>query len=720
MSESLLEMGATKPALEFKHFPTTFQAVVWRNWGMVPVERLAKALEATPDDIIRIGEEMGLSHDDSLCNVWLTRGYQTIIRLNWHLVTYEQLLVMLGWTDDYLSFILREDDFLWVKMGNFKPTVEAPKVRALSEEEKAMTAEIREFSSTLRNHLPNPVERPFDFLTTIHADGPADNSAPGLRMLYSYSALYGDPLIDETLDPFPDNMLDAYAAAGINALWMQAVLYSLVPWMDDDPKTAAYSAGWEKRTENLRRLCKRMAARGIKLMLYLNEPRSLPDEFFEDHPDWRGEHARNAARSALCTSVPDVLERLRKGVETLFRNVPELGGLFCITMSENLTNCWSKSSMEMLPKCPRCKGRNPADVVAEVLQALEAGAHAVNPTAEVIAWSWAWQKPWDEELIAKLPKGVKLMCVSENALPTNVGGCPGKVNDYSISKPGPGPTAQRMWAVARKAGVPCVAKTQFNNTWELSAVPYLPVPGLVEEHINNLRALGIKDFMVSWTLGGYPGGNIRLLTKSKQQLTEEDFGDAAPLILKAYDTFDESFRHFPFDNCYTIYTAPQNYGPQNLLFEEPTGYKATMVGFPYDDLESWHSPTYSDDIFEPEFGILSEGWGRGCAMLREAAAYVDDVHQKAYKELCRVAEAAFCHFQSTYLQICFVRRRNAGDKAGMVAALREESMVTRRLITLLREDSRIGFEASNHYYYNENSLIEKLLNCRRLLSLLNK
>ena len=56
----------------------------------------------------------------------------------------------------------------------------------------------------------------------------------------------------------------------------------------------------------------------------------------------------------------------------------------------------------------------------------------------------------------------------------------------------------------------------------------------------------------------------------------------------------------------------------------------------------------------------------------------------------------------------------------MIAAVREEAMVTRRLIMLCREDSRIGFEASNHYYYNENSLIEKLLNCRRLLTLLEK
>ncbi|HEU0141355.1 MAG TPA: glycoside hydrolase family 20 zincin-like fold domain-containing protein, partial [Bryobacteraceae bacterium] len=49
------------------------------------------------------------------------------------------------------------------------------------------------------------------------------------RYLYSYFALYGDPLIDTERDPFPDAYLEKLARSGINGVWMQAVLNTLAP-----------------------------------------------------------------------------------------------------------------------------------------------------------------------------------------------------------------------------------------------------------------------------------------------------------------------------------------------------------------------------------------------------------------------------------------------------------------------------------------------------------
>ena len=706
-----LEMGATKPAVECRHFPTTWQAVLWRNWGMVPLERIAKALRTTRENLLRAGAMMGLSLDESQCDKWLTRGYLTIIRQNWHLLSYDQILTLLDWTAEKLDFILREDDFFWIKLGCLKPTVEEPFYKELTTEQIQATEELRCIRDEVWAKQPSAEEPPFGFLQSISAHGrkPA-NDAKELRMLYSYSALYGDPLIDAKLDPFPDNMLDVYAANGINALWMQAVLYSLVPWFGETP----YSDGWQTRLENLRNLSKRMAARGIKLMLYLNEPRAMPAAFFENHPEWKGIHASFADLSTLCTSNPEVLKMLEDGVKRLFTEVPDLGGLFCITMSENLTNCWAKSSIAHPPACPRCAPRGPAAVIADVIGAFARGAWAAKPDAEIIAWSWAWASPWNKDLIGMLPKGVKLQCVSETLTPTNVGGYAGVVQDYSISKPGPGPTAKELWKTAREADVETVAKVQLNCTWELSAVPYIPVPGLVEEHLSNLRKEGVKNFMLSWTLGGYPGGNIRLLSKSKEELAKEDFGDAAaPLVLKAYEKFDESFRHFPFNSTATIYNAPQNYGPHALLYDKPTGYRATMIGYPYDDLTSWRGNFYPEDVFENEFKILSEGWKEGLEYLEQAAPKAID--KMNMDDLLSVAKASYCHFRSTYLQICFVRRRNAGDKAAMKAIVTEEMALAEELLAVMRADSRIGFEASNHYYYTRNSLMEKVFNCRRLL-----
>ena len=51
------------------------------------------------------------------------RGYVTLIRRNWHLLPYDQLLELLGMTPEQLAFTLREDDYLWIKLGSLKRNV---------------------------------------------------------------------------------------------------------------------------------------------------------------------------------------------------------------------------------------------------------------------------------------------------------------------------------------------------------------------------------------------------------------------------------------------------------------------------------------------------------------------------------------------------------------------------------------------------------------------
>ena len=58
-----------------------------------------------------------------------------------------------------------------------------------------------------------------------------------------------------------------------------------------------------------------------------------------------------------------------------------------------------------------------------------------------------------------------------------------EVGEYSLSAVGPGPRPTRIGSSPRRPGLKTVAKVQFNNSWELSAVPYLPVMDLVAEHV---------------------------------------------------------------------------------------------------------------------------------------------------------------------------------------------------------------------------------------------
>lgn len=92
------------------------------------------------------------------------------------------------------------------------------------------------------------------------------------RFLYSYVALYGDPLVDTSADPFPPGYLDKLASRGINGVWLQGVLNTLAP----SPIFPEFGEGWEIRLKNLSALCDRAARFGMKVYLYQNEPRAMP------------------------------------------------------------------------------------------------------------------------------------------------------------------------------------------------------------------------------------------------------------------------------------------------------------------------------------------------------------------------------------------------------------------------------------------------------------
>jgi hypothetical protein len=52
----------------------------------------------------------------------------------------------------------------------------------------------------------------------------------------------------------------------------------------------------------------------------------------------------------------------------------------------------------------------------------------------------------------------------------------------------------------------------------------------------------------------------------------------------------------------------------------------------------------------------------------------------------------------------------------MLAILDEEIRLAQSLHRLMNLDSRIGYEASNHYFYTSRDLQEKVLNCLELRS----
>jgi hypothetical protein len=107
----------------------------------------------------------------------------------------------------------------------------------------------------------------------------------------------------------------------VNGVWLQGVLYQLarVPWQPE------LSARREERLKNLNALVAQARRHGIRVFLYLNEPRAMPAAFFQNRPEMAG--VREGELTALCTSHPAVRQWMGDAVEHVFREVGGLAGV---------------------------------------------------------------------------------------------------------------------------------------------------------------------------------------------------------------------------------------------------------------------------------------------------------------------------------------------------------------------------------------------------------
>jgi len=177
-----------------------------------------------------------------------------------------------------------------------------------------------------------------------------------------------------------------------------------------------------------------------------------------------------------------------------------------------------------------------------------------------------------------------------------------------------------------------------------------------------------------------------------------------------------------------IYTSPVQWGSANPMYPAKTGYKATMWGIPYDDLDGWRGP-YPPEVFAAQFEKMADGWRPGIAELRAAVEKTPPERRGAVQSDLRYARAAAVTFQSVANQARFVMARDALAKTPdapppeerqrlrreIRRCLESEIGLARELYALVCEDSRIGFEPSCQYFYLPLDLQEKVVNCRWLL-----
>ena len=562
-----------------------------------------------------------------------------------------------------------------------------------------------------------------------------------------YSNYYGDE-IKKSLGVYTNNYLMQLAREGFSAIWLRAILR-------DVSKNDAITEYGNKAQENqniLNKLIKRCSKHRLKVYIYFNEPLTHPqtDKFWDHHPNLRGTSGTSPMDNwpqtwALCSSQPQVIDFLTKGINNLFSNCQKLGGVFLITRSEHHTHCYSHTET---PDCPLCSTRNPADILADVINAIEKGIHTAAPEAEVIAWNWAWPLDKETEIISKLNKNVIVMADFERGGYKNIAGQERLIDEYSLSYTGPSDRFRTMYNNSIKNQRKIYAKLQIGTTHELATVINLPlIPNLLKK-VRWLKKANIDGTLCCWNFGNM----FSLNTFAFNQFCKYDLDSISDheamvnlakdyfkiqdssKILKAWELFKEAFDNYPFCVSF-LYLGPINYalsyplpqkGKNDIPMQRSWIPLQTPIGTQLiDAVCSWQGEDMSCEAKEGCFTLkeiveclqkMTKLFEFGMLEYREILGSCNNKH--ARKEL-KNSEFINASIKSTrnIFEAYFLTIKTVFDDKKWKNIAKEEILNLDKILPLLKEEKEIGYHSeAQEYFFNENTVRRKRNELYQLIS----
>ncbi|MCC6368940.1 MAG: hypothetical protein IT165_35915 [Bryobacterales bacterium] len=552
-----------------------------------------------------------------------------------------------------------------------------------------------------------------------------------------------DELMDD-VDYYPEQYLNRLAHEGVNGLWLTVEFRDLV----STAFTPEAGRDAEKRLAKLRRTVAACLRYGIRTYIFSIEPRAWEADspVLKRHPELGGGKTRDGRLQYFCPLPENSRKYLYESVSTIFKSVPELGGLINISHGERATTCLSALSSvgEGRIDCPRCSRKAPWEILHASLSAMEQGMHAAAPEAELISWLYMPQArgpsreglaDWVYELPAHTPKGVILQFNFESGVKRTEFGREFVGGDYWLSTPGPSDRFERVAKVARENHTPVSAKIQTGVSHEVASVPYVPVPSLLYRKFAAMRRLGVSHTMLCWYFGNYPG----LMNKAAGELSFEPFPEDedeflnrlaslywgrqdAATVVKAWKDFADGYQHYPLTNLFQYY-GPMHDGPVWPLLLKPADAPLTPTWLLGSTLTRKPWPPSGDRVGESfkELFTLDEivelarrmttAWDRGMQALGALEPRYADQPERLLD--IGVARALGIQFRSGYNILRFYQLREQMVRAegpGRLDMLRQLSGIVREelehdkvLLALCERDSRLGFhsEAEGYKYFPE-------------------
>jgi hypothetical protein len=548
-------------------------------------------------------------------------------------------------------------------------------------------------------------------------------------------------------DFYADQYLNKLTHSGVNGIWVAGLLRRMVA-----SKVLPELGPPTHRLARLKRLVERAARYGIKVYLFCIEPRAVwrDHQVFAAHPEIRG-----AGGVCLCTSTKLVQQYIRETMRELFKEVPDLAGVINIFNGERYTTCWPTE--QYVQSCPRCKLRPQTEVLAEDLTCAMEGIRQSSPTARLLAWTYMMkaggleQQSMDpvKDMMQRSHAEITWLGNFEHGGKKELCGKMVGINEYSLSYTGPSEAFRIEAAQAKDVGRSLYAKLQVGTSFEMGAMPSLPLPGVVYDKLAAMRSLGVPGTMAGWIVGGDPGIMLKALGEAAcdplpskdeflQRLAARSYpAEVAPKVVRAWQAFADAFALYPCSNV-IFYRGPIARCPayQLHLEREPRlalpynwGFDRQRRPQPYEDqIARWLGPFTVEELLD-SFRRMGRRWQEGLDLLAECRREHPQVVELARQYA--IAAAARVQFLSTANVIEFYWLRDAlrdGPRSRQRDLLDRLCAVAQADIALAEEMKgyqaavpAIGFHSEIFdYSFSPQLLADKIRHTRKTLETLER
>lgn len=496
----------------------------------------------------------------------------------------------------------------------------------------------------------------------------------------SYTRLFSPRMTHSSVavGDYPDEELERIARAGMDAV----LVYVKAPGVSKDGKT------------DLNDLVRRAALRGLDVYGYACDAKAAAD-CDPTAPDAEQQYGR--LYGSITRNVPGLRGMVFVGESCAFRSkLPGMGGFW-----------WKPEKGKHM--CGFWPGLDWVDWLAAVKRA----TRAERSDFDVVFWTYNWFNAPKElrlELLENIPSDVSTLVTFE--MGDSFGsykGVPVKIDDYSISRPGPSSVFTSEAEVLGRRGVRLMAMANAGGrTWDFGGAPYVPAPYLWLERFKALRRAhdqyGLSGLMDSHHFGWHPGVIAELakecftaensdgdLEARLQDIAARRFGKkAASKVLQAWCDWSEAMRLHS-ANSFDQY-GPLRVGPS---------YPFTRPGEPRPPKPRGMWAFLQKEYWMPKGSLLAlqelakrelDLWTCGIRKLQESLDIVPSSRREAAKRHIALGQFCAASVRTMINAREFYRGALEKDNSVMLEAIAAEERNVRESIPVLEQDSTLGRE----------------------------